>query len=72
MELGNQIHEFGCYADSIDTIFWHLTIGICAKEYMDFDEILRDIRQKFTDVIKDIESLPTVKEYKYDYMVDLI
>ena len=51
---------------------YDFTIGVCAKNYMDFDEIIRDIRQKFTDVIKDIESLPTVQEYKYDWMVDLI
>lgn len=51
---------------------YDFTIGICAKDYMDFDEIVRDIRHKFSDVIKDIESLPTVQEYKFDYMVDLI
>ena len=51
---------------------YDFTIGVCAKDYMDFDNVIRDIRQKFSDVIKDIESLPTVQEYKYDYMVDLI
>ncbi len=48
------------------------SIGVCAKNYKDFDEIIRQIRQKFTDVIKDIEVLPTIQEYKYDWMVDLI
>ena len=51
---------------------YDFTIGVCAKDYLQFDNIIRQIRQKFTDVIKDIESLPTVQEYKYDYMVDLI
>lgn len=51
---------------------YDFTIGVCAKDYMDFDDIIRNIRQKFIDVIKDIESLPTIQEYKYDYMVDLI
>lgn len=51
---------------------YDFTIGVCAKDYMDFDEIIREIRQKFIDVIKDIESLPTIQEYKYDWMVDLI
>lgn len=51
---------------------YDFTIGVCAKDYMDFDEIIREIRQKFSDVIKDIQSLPTVQEYKYDWMVDLI
>lgn len=51
---------------------YDFTIGVCAKDYMDFDEIIRGIRQKFSNLIKDIESLPTVQEYKFDYMVDLI
>ena len=48
------------------------TIGICAKDYMDFDNIIRDIRQRFIDVIKEIKITPVIQEYKYDYMVDLI
>lgn len=51
---------------------YDFTIGVCAKDYKEFDEIIRTIRQKFTDVIKDIESLPTIQEYKFDWMVDLI
>jgi len=51
---------------------YDFTIGVCAKDYKEFDNILREIRQKFADVIKDIETLPTVEEYKYDWMVDLI
>ena len=51
---------------------YDFTIGICAKDYMDFDEIIRKIRQRFLDVIKDIESLPIIQEFKYDYMADLI
>ncbi len=50
---------------------YDFTIGICAKDYMDFDEIIRHIRQRFTDMIKDLESLPTVQEYKFDWMADL-
>src|SRR3989344_3004569 len=48
------------------------TIGVCAREYMEFDEILRGIRQKFPNLIKDIEITPIVQEYKFDWMVDLI
>lgn len=51
---------------------YDFTIGVCAKDYKQFDEILRNIRQNFADVIKDIESLPTVEEYKFDWMADLI
>jgi DNA-binding Lrp family transcriptional regulator len=51
---------------------YDFTIGICAKDYLDFDGIIQKIRQKFADEIKDIENLPTVQEYKFDYMADLI
>ena len=51
---------------------YDFTIGVCAKDYKQFDNIIREIRQKFANSIKDIESLPTVEEYKYDYMVELI
>lgn len=51
---------------------YDFTIGVCAKDYKEFDDIIREVRQKFADIIKDIESLPTVEEYKFDWMVDLI
>lgn len=48
------------------------TIGVCSKDYAEFDDIVREIRQKFPDTIKDIKVTPVIQEYKYDYMVDLI
>ena len=51
---------------------YDFSIGVCAKTYKGFDEILRQIRQKFADSIKDIEVLPVIEEYKFDYMADLI
>jgi len=51
---------------------YDFTIGVCARDYLQFDEILREVRQKFAKSIKDIESLPTVEEYKFDWMADLI
>ncbi len=51
---------------------YDFTIGVCAKDYLDFDEIIRNIRQRFTDVIKEIKITPVIQEYKYDYMADLI
>ncbi len=51
---------------------YDFTIGVCSKDYKEFDNVIREIRRKFAKVIKDIESLPTVEEFKYDYMVDLI
>ena len=51
---------------------YDFTIGVCAKDYKEFDDIVREIRQKFARSIKDIEALPTVEEFKYGWMVDLI
>jgi len=48
------------------------TIGICARDYLDFDGIIRGIRQEFIDVIKEIKITPVIQEYKYDHMVDMI
>lgn len=51
---------------------YDFTIGVCASDYKEFDNLIREIRQKFAKTIKDIETLPTVEEYKFDYMADLI
>ncbi|MBR9699815.1 Lrp/AsnC family transcriptional regulator [Candidatus Woesearchaeota archaeon] len=48
------------------------TIGVCAKDYLEFDEILRQIRQRFVDVIKDIKITPVIEEYKIYQMSELI
>lgn len=51
---------------------WDFAIGVCAKNYKEMDEIIRDIRKKFSKVIKEFEVSPVIQEYKYDWMVDLI
>ncbi len=51
---------------------YDFTIGVCARDYREFDEILRQIRQKFIDVIKEIKITPVIQEYKVDWMVDLV
>jgi len=43
---------------------WDYTIEITAKNPGHYDEILTDIRRKFSDIIKDYESIPLLKEYK--------
>lgn len=48
------------------------TIGVCSKDYSEFDNLLRQIRQKFPDAIKDIKVTPIIQEYKFDHMADLI
>lgn len=50
---------------------WDFSIAVCAKDYSDFDNILKSVRAKFTKIIKDFEILPVIQEYKYDWMVDL-
>lgn len=51
---------------------WDFVIGTCAKDFKDYDEIIRSIRLKFSKLIKDFESLSTIEEYKYDVMYELI
>ena len=48
------------------------SIGICSKNYQEFDQILQDIRRKFSNLIKDYEVTPVVQEYKMNYMADLV
>src|SRR3989344_3161692 len=48
------------------------TIAISAKSLKHFDEIMKLLRTKFSDIIKDFETVDILEEYKYDYMVDLI
>ncbi|MAG45413.1 MAG: hypothetical protein CMH63_01420 [Nanoarchaeota archaeon] len=51
---------------------WDVAIGICARDFKDFDDVLREIRSKFADEIKDIETGSVIQEFKGDYMADLI
>lgn len=51
---------------------WDFTLGVCAREYRDFDELIRSIRHKFANAIREIEQLPTIQEYKFDWMADLV
>lgn len=51
---------------------WDCTIAIAAKSLEHFDSILREIRKKYSPIIKEFETASIIKEFKYDYMVDLI
>lgn len=51
---------------------WDFTINIAAKDLKHFDEIITQIRMKFSKIIKEYETASIIQEYKYDYMVDLI
>jgi len=51
---------------------YDFTVGVCAKDYLQYDSIITEIRRKFTNFIKDIAAQFTIQEYKFDWMVDLI
>lgn len=51
---------------------WDFAIGICSKNFKEFDDILRNIRLKFSNIIKEHQVSSVIQEYKYDWMVDLI
>lgn len=51
---------------------WDFTINVAAKDLTHFDNILREIRMKFSNIIKDYETASIIEECKYDNMLDLI
>lgn len=51
---------------------WDYSIGICSKDYQEFDLILREIRNGFGKIIKEFDVAPVIKDYKYDWLADLI
>lgn len=51
---------------------WDFTINIAARDLNHFDEIMRDIRMKFSSIIKDYETASIIEEYKYDNMLELV
>lgn len=51
---------------------WDCMITISSKNLEHFDEVLKDIRKNFSDIIKEFDTTSIIKEYKYDYMIGLI
>lgn len=51
---------------------WDFSIGVCAKDYNEFDVVLREIRNKFGSIIKEFDVAPVIQDYKYDMLSDLI
>jgi Lrp/AsnC family transcriptional regulator, leucine-responsive regulatory protein len=51
---------------------WDFSIGICAHDYTEFDEVLHEIRKKFGSIIKEYDAAPVIKDYKYDWVSDLL
>ncbi len=44
---------------------WDLWIEVFARDNGHLDEIVAELRQKFSDIIKDIEINPVIKEHKW-------
>lgn len=44
---------------------WDLQIEVYSKHNKHLDEILNEIREKFSDIIKDMEIIPIIQEYKW-------
>jgi len=51
---------------------WDIGINICSRDFKDFDNVMYEIRTKFSKIIKEFQVGSVVDEYKSDYMVDLI
>ena len=51
---------------------WDFTVCVCAKNLKHYDEILTQIRMKFSNIIKEYDSASIIQEYKFDYMVGLV
>jgi DNA-binding Lrp family transcriptional regulator len=51
---------------------WDYIIDIMAENQGDFDRILKEIRRKFPDLIKDYEAYGVLQEHKYEEIGRLI
>jgi Lrp/AsnC family transcriptional regulator, leucine-responsive regulatory protein len=48
------------------------TIAIAAKDLDEYESVMRDLRTKFSKLIKEFHSVDIITEDKYEYSVDLI
>ena len=64
-------HPYLVYSAKISGKY-DFAIGIIAKNMKQFDAITNEVKTKFQHIIKDIDILHIIEEYKFDYMVDLI
>lgn len=64
-------HKNITYAGTL-TGNWDVGINICAKDFIEHDKVLKEIRHKFPKIIKEFTIGTIVEEIKSDWMVDLI
>ena len=51
---------------------WDYDITIAAKGLGNFDDVLKEIRYKFSKIIQNYSSDLILQEYKFDYLIDLL
>ncbi len=44
---------------------WDLWIEVLARDAGHLDEIISDLRQKFSDIVRSVRVIPVIKEYKW-------
>jgi Lrp/AsnC family transcriptional regulator, leucine-responsive regulatory protein len=48
------------------------TIAIAAKDLDEYESIMRELRTKFSKILKEFEAVDIISEDKYEYSIDLI
>lgn len=72
-ELAKYTKEHKNFAYSAKTIGkYDFIAGIVAKDMKELQKIIQEFKTQFQDIIKEIDSLSVIEEYKYDYLLDLI
>ena len=51
---------------------YDFAVSVVAKNMNQFIEIVNDFKTEFKEVIKDVDIVMILEEYKYDYLLDLI
>ncbi len=51
---------------------WDIGINVCSSDFKDFDNVMYEIRTKFSDIIKEFQVGSVIEEYKSDYMIGLL
>jgi len=51
---------------------YDFAISFIAKDFLEFNELVQKFKTKFQEIIKDIDMINVLEEYKYDYLIDLL
>ncbi len=64
-------HPYLVYAGKLSGKY-DFVVGIISKDMNQFDQIANEFKTKFEHIIKNVDMMLVMKEYKYDYLLDLI